>query len=352
VVLRLGDSSPRLGRLIAMNVTVQHEVWNRKSMTVTIGIPTFNRRVAVGNLLLKLNSSKDILSYKVLVIDDGSTDGTFEYLNKLNLNPNIFRIITRPNVGYARTFLELLETSLTEWVIVTSDDDDIDLEALNALQRFFHLPHCSVLVTDWEYKDGTLHRGGRGERLLVATDLEQTMHAPGIAYRPSMLMVSMLKLKLFLDDKSEAAFFYPQVFISSHSIAARGAMFSPITVVKEINELSSGLISTTGRNYWHPRSRINQYMDFVEFFLDLESVEAIDSKEFSRKRLELNRQKYLESSEDIFALDISRNEFRKQAILLYSKRYLMSVFRIHELRVTLRNSKVVSILYRKFAKRR
>lgn len=316
-------------------------------MTVTIGIPTYNRKMAVGDLLLKLKTFDGISSYKVLVIDDGSTDGTYEYLNGLNLDPNIFRIITRPNVGYAQTFLDLLESSSTEWVLVTADDDDFNLEALNLLHPYFALPECSVVVTNWEYKDGTIHRGGRGERLLTASDLEQTMHAPGIAYRPSMLKASRLKLKFFLDQKSEAAFFYPQVLIAAHSITARGAIFAPITVVREINEFTSGLISTTGRNYWHPQSRINQYMTYIDFFLDLEDSGTVDSKEFARTRLRINRQKYLEATEDVFAVDISRNQFRKQAILLYSKRYLASIFRLREMRRFFRKSRFLTFFYRK-----
>jgi glycosyltransferase involved in cell wall biosynthesis len=305
-------------------------------MTVTIGIPTYNRKEIVGKLLLKLNTFCDFSQYKVLVIDDGSSDGTFEFLTGLNLNPEVFRIITRPNIGYAATFLELLEYSSTEWILVTSDDDDIDLNALNSLQKMFMLPDCSVVVTNWEYKDGTVARGGQSERLLLGTDLDQTMHAPGIAYRPSMLKDPMLKLNLFLGENSEAAFFYPQVIIAAYSIAARGAMFSPVTVVREIDEFPSGLISASGKNYWHPQSRINQYISFVDIYLDLKDSNFVDSKEIAKARLGINRQKYFDASEDLFAAEISRNEFRKQAILFYLRRYFSSLFKLYKLRKWLR----------------
>ena len=310
-------------------------------MTVTIGIPTYNRKEIVGKLLLKLNVSCDFSKYKVLVIDDGSTDGTFEYLESLNLDPDYFDIISRPNIGYARTFLELLEISSTEWILITTDDDDIDLAALDTLQKNFSFPNCSVVVTNWEYKDGTIARGGHDERLLTGADLDQTMHAPGIAYRPSMLKDSIEKLKFFLDENSEAAFFYPQVLIASYSIAARGAMFSPITIVKEIDELPSGLISKSGKNYWHSHSRINQYISFVDIYLDLEETKLIDAKEIARIRLDINRRKYLDASEDVFASEISRDEFRKRAILFYSRRYLSSVFRWQRFRMFLRTSKLL-----------
>lgn len=307
-------------------------------MTLTIAIPTFNRKEVVGNLLLRLNSRLSEFDFKCLIIDDGSSDGTLEHLVNLKLNSDRFKIIGRENVGYARTFLEILTKTETEWVLVTADDDDIRLENLSMLYPQMSRPDLSVIVTNYESKDGKFWRGNRGVGLLSATDLNHTAHAPGIAYRPSALVNGMKALEDSLNRGSEAGFFYPQVVISAHAVASRSAIFLPVTVVKEIDELPSQLVHSSGRNYWDPYSRIHQYISFVPIFKELSESGHIDSEIVASELLESNRRNFLKISEEIFGLGGKKSSYRIEVIKFLVTSLVVDSLRIRRIKAFVKKS--------------
>lgn len=320
-------------------------------MTLTIAIPTFNRKREIEGLLTKLSSQHQDFEFKYLIIDDGSTDGTFECLESLNLDPEVFTILSRENRGYARTFLELLTRAETEWVLLTSDDDEIDLQSIVQIENQMMAPEISIIVTNWEFSDGRILRGNRGSALLQAPDTDQAMHAPGIIYRPSGLVPAMRALESALDSDSEAAFFYPQIILTAHAVASRSAIFSPLTPVKELAGLPSNLVNSDGINYWHPLSRIGQYLAFVPLFEDLGNMNYIDSGLVSRELLKRNRRKFLEVAEFVFAPKGALQVFRAEAVTLYSKRFLVAYFRFREIRLFLRKSSILLRIYRFLSQR-
>ena len=53
---------------------------------------TFNRLYYTQKTLPDLLESSDMVSYQIIIVDNGSTDGTVEYLQKLN-HPRIKKVI-------------------------------------------------------------------------------------------------------------------------------------------------------------------------------------------------------------------------------------------------------------------
>jgi len=104
---------------------------------VTIIMPSFNEEKTVYKTIrsiLNLNYPKDKL--KVLLIDDGSTDGTWNIISKFAKNPNI-RVFKKSNGGKYTALNLGLENTETDFVGCLDADSFVDREALVRIMSYF-----------------------------------------------------------------------------------------------------------------------------------------------------------------------------------------------------------------------
>jgi len=96
-------------------------------MTYFIGVTTYNRRVYLSNLLKSWNSTRDKSSNWILVVaDDGSTDGTIEFLESLQFSGVDVVLIKNDRVGIHRQTNTILQKSCEyEFDIGFKCDDDV-----------------------------------------------------------------------------------------------------------------------------------------------------------------------------------------------------------------------------------
>ncbi|MDO8659495.1 MAG: glycosyltransferase family 2 protein [Candidatus Parcubacteria bacterium] len=104
---------------------------------VTITVPVFNEEKTVEQTvfsLLNLNYPKDKL--KLFLIDDGSTDGTWDVLNKFTNNPHI-KIFRKENGGKYTALNLALENTETEFFGGLDADSYADPESLMRIMSYF-----------------------------------------------------------------------------------------------------------------------------------------------------------------------------------------------------------------------
>jgi glycosyltransferase involved in cell wall biosynthesis len=89
---------------------------------MNICIVTYNRKIYLEKCINSILASTQ-LQYNIFVFDDGSTDGTYEYLQEL-LNRGVIKTLMRgTRVGTARAFNTLIKTCIPEgWFAMTCDD--------------------------------------------------------------------------------------------------------------------------------------------------------------------------------------------------------------------------------------
>ena len=108
-------------------------------------IPTYNRKQFV---LDAINSAlqQDPKNYEIIVVDDGSTDGTFEYLLSLNLP---IRVIRKQNGGVASARNEGIRNAKGKYITFL-DSDDVWLPGILKAQLDFLAshPHIPLVYTD------------------------------------------------------------------------------------------------------------------------------------------------------------------------------------------------------------
>lgn len=98
---------------------------------LTIGLPVYNGMPFLKESLESLLTQTDS-NFKVLAVDDGSTDGSLQYL--LSVQDARLRVVTQPNRGLTFTLNRMLREVDTPWLL-RQDADDIALPGRVAMTR-------------------------------------------------------------------------------------------------------------------------------------------------------------------------------------------------------------------------
>lgn len=104
---------------------------------VTIVVPSYNEEKTIYKTirsLLALNYPKDKL--KIFLVDDGSTDGTWNVISKFAKNPSI-QVFKKPNGGKYTALNLALEKTETEYFGCLDADSFVDPEALGRIMSYF-----------------------------------------------------------------------------------------------------------------------------------------------------------------------------------------------------------------------
>ncbi len=106
-------------------------------MTFSIIIPAYNAEEFLPRCLESI-FSQDFADYEVIVINDGSTDGTSALLEKYAAGHSNLRTLTQSNQGMATARNRGLEVAQGEYVLFVDSDDELIQHALSALaQKLF-----------------------------------------------------------------------------------------------------------------------------------------------------------------------------------------------------------------------
>jgi glycosyltransferase involved in cell wall biosynthesis len=129
---------------------------------ITVGIPAYNAlpwlRECVESVMLQ--SERD---FEILIIDDGSTDGTWDFINAIS-DPRL-RVLRQENRGITKTLNRMLDEIRTPW-LMRLDADDVAMpnriETVSSLVRNY--PDAGLF-----YSDASHYQNGHCLGLLKTT---------------------------------------------------------------------------------------------------------------------------------------------------------------------------------------
>ena len=101
-------------------------------MKITVLIPVFNESNTISLILEKIRKNK-ILDLEIIVIDDNSTDGTYEILEKIKNNFEIKLIKNQTNKGKGYSIRQGLKLATGKIVIIQDADLEYDPKDYNRL---------------------------------------------------------------------------------------------------------------------------------------------------------------------------------------------------------------------------
>ncbi len=110
---------------------------------VSIVIPNYNGKHFLEDCL-KAVFAQDIQDQEVIVVDNGSTDGSLEYLKTF---PGVRVIVLDKNYGFCRAVNEGIKAAESEYVILLNNDTEVDqrfaAELLGAIKEDEKIFSCS-----------------------------------------------------------------------------------------------------------------------------------------------------------------------------------------------------------------
>jgi glycosyltransferase involved in cell wall biosynthesis len=225
---------------------------------LTIVIPTWNRAADLNKLLESCYPISSENRVSILVIDDGSTDDTSSICDSHKArNPNL-EIFKHPkNQGYAVSFLDAIEKSKSEWILMCEDDGMVTQEEIQKILPSLTITDSDILVTNFKDKDGVYLRRFQSAK----PTWSNLRHAPGIIYRREKLLLHLPYIREIMKDNMFVEH-YPQVVVSMSSLNQGRVSWLDATPCAQEFENPSNIGGSVG--YWHILSRARQSVGAVK----------------------------------------------------------------------------------------
>ena len=114
---------------------------------LSVIIPVYNEEGAVGQTIKNLQAAFErfALAYELVVVDDGSTDGTANILRTL---PHIHAIRHRRNTGYGSALKTGLRHAKGKWIAIIDADGTYKADDLVRLYNLAQVRHLDMLIGD------------------------------------------------------------------------------------------------------------------------------------------------------------------------------------------------------------
>ena len=114
--------------------------------SLTIIIPAYNEAASLDALLSSLLSYCEEKKYKVIVVNDGSTDGTGQILEKYSSHPNFSIIRNKLNKGYGGAIKAAVEAADTDYCITMDADGQHDMKDVEKLYNEIKYSGADMVV--------------------------------------------------------------------------------------------------------------------------------------------------------------------------------------------------------------
>lgn len=229
--------------------------------TITLGIPTYNRKAIVADGLRRMleQGIHRIPGVDILVIDDGSTDGTHEALAEFAEIPNVTVRKNPENLGFSRNFGNLLLAAQGEYLLVNSDDEITLKDGLLHLLR--HLAtHSTGFLCPAYFEGGKRIRGQAMPKAITLREWRNaTTHLPGLVFKTDIARAIWREMSAYIIDPRN---WYPQSCVAYLVLLMEyPAEFFPAEVCQSAAMAKSGL-----GKYWTVAGRWDEFRFFDEFF--------------------------------------------------------------------------------------
>ena len=135
---------------------------NKRSEMISVVVPAYNASATLQRCIESVEA-QSYSNLEILIIDDGSTDGTRELAVELSEADKRIVVISQANAGRSAARNRGIEAAIGDWVIFLDSDDYL---FPNALENLF--PTAADVDVIWSGYDTPSGRYGvSGERVLL-----------------------------------------------------------------------------------------------------------------------------------------------------------------------------------------
>lgn len=291
------------------------QITNPKLLTLCIA--TFNRSERVTQLINEiLNFDIDDL-IEILVIDDGSSDDTYESISRFSSYKNVSVYRNEKNLGWAQTIMKYFQLCTTEFLLEVPDDDMIYKDGLLELLAFLSENNPDFICTRWIDVNRELYPGRGNDKVQVIPISKikaKAGHSPGCVYRTTLMRNAEKIILEKIEKRSTVIDVFPIIImLILAKLSGAKLLDSPIVIggYREEGPLQSNLLDLEGNHYLSLPSAFAQHIFLLEFYQEL-LVEFKDSK-FSKELLSIievhNNSFYniIDDAVSLYSFDLAQN---------------------------------------------
>jgi glycosyltransferase involved in cell wall biosynthesis len=242
---------------------------------ITLCIATYNRSARVCELVQILLDFDLNESLEILIVDDGSSDDTFNQISKFLKYDNVQVYRNESNLGWAKTFIKYFNLCKTEYLVEVPDDDIIYKQGILDIFPILENLKPDFICTRW-IDVNRADYPGRGSDSLQEISLlnirSKSDHSPGCVYRTSLIESAEPIILQRLAKECMATFFYPQVILLYVAKLNNAKLYnSPVLMggYKEEGPLESNLTDLKGNHYTSLGTIFMQYLGFQGFYKEM-----------------------------------------------------------------------------------
>ncbi|MEH2056039.1 MAG: glycosyltransferase [Nostoc sp.] len=113
--------------------------------SVSVVVPAFNEEKVILNTVYSLLRS-NYPNFNIIVVDDGSTDRTYQYLVKAFSSHSLVYIFSKPNEGKGQALNDGIKQSKAEIIITIDADTIVFPNTISKLVQHFATPHIAAVA--------------------------------------------------------------------------------------------------------------------------------------------------------------------------------------------------------------
>lgn len=232
---------------------------------LTIGFPTYMRRDAIVARLKTLLADPLAKDLPILVIDNGSTDGTFDAIQAQCQSPRLTLLKNDRNIGIVRNLTRLVRECQTEYLLLMSDEDELLTTHLGELLNLLSTER-PLFVSPQAIIDGKMYRGVETTGPIAAQDFHlASFYVSGLVYHTASTCQFIDALEA-MEAVNTAGRLYP-LGVLAVELMLQGSTYWLGRPLAEKRERLPSLISDKGGDdYRYLPSRWRQHVDFLKHF--------------------------------------------------------------------------------------
>ncbi len=247
-----------------------------EGVSLTIGIPTYNRRDAVLERIKELFAKPLPRNVSVLVIDNHSTDGTFEKLLEESEKYDRLRVLKNDtNHGYAGNFFRLFEEVETGYLLLDSDEDEVLVERIADFLRFLRKNAPSFVSPQAVVFDRVYRGSGKTGQIEPEDFRNASNYLSGITFDVTAVRDVCVKVQGVVQENA-AVHVYPQVLVAAEALCIGRCFWYPEPITVKRQQLRSHIENPDGGAYYHLIGRYQQNIGFIDYLTNMVGTASFD----------------------------------------------------------------------------
>ena len=122
-------------------------------MSFSLIIPVFNEQESIKDLFKKLNDIKKIKKdIEIILVDDCSTDKSYDYLNQNSSDVNAIIIKNEKNRGYGYSIKEGVKIAKNNVIAISDCDGTYPIEEILKMFEIFNLKNADMVIGKRDFK--------------------------------------------------------------------------------------------------------------------------------------------------------------------------------------------------------